>query len=52
MYCGPHCAILLGTDLAADLYMVLIRCGERARDDALAAESDSDGAPAADSLYA
>ena len=26
MYCAPHSAILLGTDLAADFYMILIRC--------------------------
>ena len=26
MYCAPHSAILLGTDLTVDFYMILIRC--------------------------
>jgi hypothetical protein len=29
MYRAPHSAILLGTDLTGDFYMVLIRCGPR-----------------------
>ena len=28
MYCAPHSAILLGTDLTVDFYMILIRCAD------------------------